>query len=197
MNQPQANLWIHLLKKMLRDVLQKADCLPVRDVESLNKMLQEGQEIWVDASERPIPRPGDKDVQQAFYSGKKHHTIKNLFVSSLQNSILYLSLTYGSVVHDKTICDEEELYFSKKVTLWLDSGFEGFNPEKTTINRPKKKPGKKELTDEEKKQNQAICVKVEHAIGQCKVFKIVRDEIRVFKNDFRDLAMLLAFPFKF
>ena len=30
---------------MLRDALQKADCLPVRDVESLNKMLQEGQEI--------------------------------------------------------------------------------------------------------------------------------------------------------
>jgi hypothetical protein len=56
---------------MLRDALQKADCLPVRDVESLNKMLQEGQEILVDASERPIPRPGDKDVQQQFYSGKK------------------------------------------------------------------------------------------------------------------------------
>ena len=71
MNQPQANNWIHLLKKMLRDTLQKADCLPCRDVESLNKMLQEGQEILVDASERPIPRPGDKNVQQEFYSGKK------------------------------------------------------------------------------------------------------------------------------
>jgi hypothetical protein len=71
MNQPQANLWIHLLKKMLKDALQKADCLPCRDVESLNKMLQEGQDILVDASERPIPRPGDKDVQREFYSGKK------------------------------------------------------------------------------------------------------------------------------
>lgn len=126
---------------------------------------------------------------------KKHHTIKNLFVSDLNNRILYLSLTYEGSVHDKTICDEEELNFSKKVTLWLDSGFEGFNPEKTIINRPKKKPRKKELTDEEKKQNQAISrirVKVEHAIGQCKVFKIVKDEIRVFKDDFRDLALLLA-----
>lgn len=71
MSQPQANNWIHLLKKMLREALHKADCLPCRDVESLNKMLQEGQEIMVDASERPIPRPGDKDVQQEFYSGKK------------------------------------------------------------------------------------------------------------------------------
>src|ERR1035437_6295991 len=71
MNQPQANNWIHLLKKMLRDTLQKADCLPCRDVESLNKILQGGQKILVDANERPIPHPGDKDVQQEFYSGKK------------------------------------------------------------------------------------------------------------------------------
>ena len=71
MNQPQANNWVHLLKKILRDTLQKADCLPCRDVAHLNKLLYEGQEIFVDASERPIPRPGDKDVQQEFYSGKK------------------------------------------------------------------------------------------------------------------------------
>ena len=126
---------------------------------------------------------------------KKRHTIKNVFVIDLNNRILYLSWTYEGSVHDKAICDEEELNFSKKVFLWLDSGFEGFNPEKAIINRPKKKPRKKELTDEEKKQNQAISrvrVKVEHAIGQCKIFKIVKDEIRVFKEDFRDLAMLLA-----
>jgi len=113
----------------------------------------------------------------------------------LNNRILYLSSTYQGSVHDKSICDEEELYFTKEVTLWLDSGFEGYNPEKAIINRPKKKPRKKELTDEEKKLNQSISrvrVKVEHAIGQCKVFKIVKDEIRVFKDDFRDLAMLLA-----
>ncbi len=84
MNQPQANLWIHLLKKMLREALQKADCLPVRDVESLNKMLQEGQEILVDASERPIPRPGDKDVQQEFYSGKKTSHNKKLIRKRLE-----------------------------------------------------------------------------------------------------------------
>jgi DDE superfamily endonuclease len=126
---------------------------------------------------------------------KKRHTIKNLIVSDLKNRILYLSWTYEGSVHDKTICDEEELNFSKKVSLWLDRGFEGFNPEKAIINRPKKKPRKKELTDQEKKQNQAISqirVKVEHAIGQCKVFKIVKDEIRAFKEDFRDVAMLLA-----
>jgi len=71
MNQPQANNWIHLLKRILRNSLYKAKCLPSRDIETLNKLLLEGQEIIVDASERPIPRPGNKDVQQEFYSGKK------------------------------------------------------------------------------------------------------------------------------
>lgn len=71
MSQPQANVWVHFLKKILRDALSKADCLPCRDVAALNKLLQEDQAILVDASERPIPRPGDRDVQQEFYSGKK------------------------------------------------------------------------------------------------------------------------------
>jgi len=98
-------------------------------------------------------------------------------------------------MHDKMMCDIEELEFSKKVILWLDSGFEGFNPENAEINRPKRKPKGKELTDFEKKSNQQISstrVKVEHAIGNCKVFRIVKEEIRSFKDDFRDLVMVLA-----
>jgi len=43
-------------------------------------------------------------------------------------------------MHEKMMWDIEELEFSKKVRLWLDSGFEGFNPENAEINRPKKKP---------------------------------------------------------
>jgi len=35
-------------------------------------------------------------------------------------------------------------------------------------------------------------VKLAHAIGQCKIFRIVKDEVRAFKDDFRDTCMLLA-----
>lgn len=93
------------------------------------------------------------------------------------------------------MCDIEQLEFSKQVRLWLDSGFEGYNPENVQINRPKKKPKGKELTQIEKKSNQEISitrVKVEHAIGKCKVYRIVKDEIRSFKDEFRDLVMVLA-----
>jgi hypothetical protein len=78
MNQPQVNIWVHFFKNILSDALLKAECLPCRDMAGLNKLLHEGQEILIDASERPIPRPGDKDVQQEFYSGKKTSHNKKL-----------------------------------------------------------------------------------------------------------------------
>jgi len=83
----------------------------------------------------------------------------------------------------------------KKNKLWLDSCFEGFNPENPEIYRQKKETKGKELTEIEKKSNQQISrtrVKVEHAIGNCKVFRIVKDEIRSFIDDFRHLVMVLA-----
>lgn len=133
--------------------------------------------------------------KKSFIVAKKKHTIKNLIVSDLNNNILYVSQTWEGKMHDKMMCDIEELEFSKKVRLWLDSGFEGFNPKNAEINRPKKKPKGRELTDLEKKSNQQISstrVKVEHAIGNCKVFRIVKEEIRSFIDDFRDLVMVLA-----
>ncbi|MFT3751735.1 MAG: transposase family protein [Paludibacter sp.] len=71
MNQPQANLWIHLLKNILNTTLEKANCIPCRTVNALNKLLVEGQDILIDGTERPILRPSDPNVQKDFYSGKK------------------------------------------------------------------------------------------------------------------------------
>jgi hypothetical protein len=157
--------------------LEKANCIPCKTVDALNKLLVEGQDVLIDGTERPVLRPSYPDVQKEFYSGKKKHTIKNLIFSDLNNNILYISQTWEGKMHDKMMCDIEQLEFSKKVTLWLDSGFEGFNPENAEINRPKKKPKGRELTDIEKKSNQQISitrVKVEHAIVNCKVFRILK-----------------------
>ena len=72
MNQPHANVWIHLLKTILLKVLKCANCLPCRDFDSLQKFLSRNQDILLDVSERPIPRPADNEVQKEFYSGKKN-----------------------------------------------------------------------------------------------------------------------------
>jgi len=42
MSQPQANLWIHLLKDILLQTLEASKSLPCRDFESLQKLLHEG-----------------------------------------------------------------------------------------------------------------------------------------------------------
>jgi len=70
MNQPQANLWIHLLKNILNTTLESANCIPCRTVDALNKLLVEGQDILIDGTEHPILRSGDPDVQKEFYSEK-------------------------------------------------------------------------------------------------------------------------------
>jgi hypothetical protein len=72
MNQPQANVWIHLLKRILLKSLKASKSLPCRDFESLQKFLEEGQDVLIDGSERPVPRPSDDEVQKEYYSGKKN-----------------------------------------------------------------------------------------------------------------------------
>jgi hypothetical protein len=117
--------------------------------------------------------------------------------------VLYLSPTYEGKAHactlrstrDKSICDEEQIKFDVPITLWEDLGFVGMNPDNADVKRPIKKPKKKELLAEEKEFNRQISskrLKVEHTIGQCKIFRIVKDEVRAFKDDFRDICMLLA-----
>jgi len=109
--------------------------------------------------------------------------------------VLYLSPTYEGKEHDKSICDEEQIKFDVPVTLWEDLGFLGLDPDNAVVKRPIKKPRKRELDADEKAFNRQISskrVKVEHAIGQCKIFRIVKDEVRAFKDDFRDTCMLLA-----
>ena len=121
--------------------------------------------------------------------------MKNIFITSLIKNVLYLSPTYEEKVHDKSICDEEQIKFDVPIILWEDVGFVGMNPENADVRRPVKKPRKKELLAEEKEFNRQISskrVKVEHTIGQCKIFRIVKDEVRAFKDDFRDTCMMLA-----
>jgi hypothetical protein len=121
--------------------------------------------------------------------------VKNIFITSLIKTVLYLSPTYHGKSHDKSICDYEEIRFDVPVILWEDLGFIGLNPDNADVRRPIKKPPKRELLDEEKAFNRQISskrVKVEHAIGQCKVFRIVKDEVRAYKDNFRDTCILLA-----
>ena len=78
-SQGKVNQWINSLLPILRDSLDKIKVLPARNEEEWeNKLAQKVQEmdkeleLWVDGSEREIPRPSDYKAQKEVYSGKKN-----------------------------------------------------------------------------------------------------------------------------
>ena len=140
-----------------------------------------------------IQRPKDPEVQETFYSGKKkRHTVKNNVLVNAKGEIVLLTPTCEGKKHDKKIADEAAFALPDGSLLYQDTGFQGFALEGTTIFQPKKKPRGGELTTDEKAQNRLISrirVRVEHAIDGVKRYRIVKDQLRNWKADFRDKVM--------
>jgi len=106
--------------------------------------------------------------------------------------ILLLTTTCGGKKHDKRAADEAGYTLPEGSILYQDAGFQGFTIAGVLIIQPKKKPRGKELTPEDKEDNHTISkirIRVEHAIGGVKRYRIVKDKIRNWKRGFRDQAM--------
>jgi len=76
--------------------------------------------------------------------------------------------------------------------LYQDKGFQGLVLPGITIVQPKKKPRGGELTPPEQATNRQISsirMRIEHAIGGVKRYRIVKDTIRLLKDGIRDAVM--------
>ena len=181
---------LHQKYTILNLALERAKCMPARTNTEFQTILKtfEDKELIHDGSEREVPRPQDKDLQENQYSGKKKkHTIKNAFVASMFGVILFVSPTYAGRVHDKSIADN--YHIPPGFSLWQDTGYQGYSPVDVDIIQPTKKPKGKDLTEDQKNMNRSISsvrVRIEHFIGGVKRYRIVKDECRAYKNDFRD-----------
>jgi hypothetical protein len=123
---------------------------------------------------------------------KKTHKVKNNVICDRKKRILFLSKTYEGSKHDKSIIDAEQWKLPKGIIVHEDSGFEGHNQKGVIIKRPEKKPKGRELTKRQKASNRAKASKrvtVEHSIGHVKIYRIVKDEIRIWKNEAKDTVM--------
>lgn len=198
LSQEQTNAWIHRLTPLLNEALGYEMQLPERRPHRLEEVLREQPtlEVFIDATERPIRRPKDPDRQKTCYSGKKkRHTIKNIVITDREQRVLLLSSTYEGKKADKAIADGEDYGFPPGTTLYQDKGFQGYAPPGVEVRQPKKKPRGKQLTEEEKAGNAKINkvrVKVEHAIGGVKVFRIAGDIFRNYKRGYEDAVMEIA-----
>jgi hypothetical protein len=122
--------------------------------------------------------------------------VKNNLIGDVEERLVrYLSETYPGRIHDKRICDAEELVFPSDIGLFQDTGFQGYHPADVHIYQPKKKPKGKELTPEEKAENKIISsirILIEHIIAGVKRCRIVKDVFRNTKRYFADQVMEIA-----
>lgn len=106
--------------------------------------------------------------------------------------ICFLSATYEGKAHDKSLAELEGYTLPHGSCLYQDMGFQGFILNGITIVQPKKKPPGSELTPSEKATNRAISsirIRIEHAIGGVKRYRMVKDKIRLLRDGIRDTIM--------
>ena len=105
--------------------------------------------------------------------------------------ILFLSDTYEGSAHDKRIADATPYPLPQGSRLLQDLGFVGFSIEGVDVSMPTKKPRGGSLSDEQKVANAQISrrrVRIEHVNSSVKRCRIVKDTIRLFKDDVRDMV---------
>jgi hypothetical protein len=199
MGQPQANEWIHRLSPVLRMALGYDLQLPARRPRDIKALLEScpGLAFIIDGTERPIRRPTDPARQRANFSGKrKRHTRKNNVITDKRTGkVKGLSPTVEGKRHDKKLADEQDGAFPPGSTLWKDTGFQGYEPNKVKTLQPTKKPKGRDLSPDEKAANTAISrdrILIEHTLGGVKVFRIVHDVFRNVREGFDDLVMEIA-----
>jgi len=103
-----------------------------------------------------------------------------------------LSHTAEGKASDKSLAEFAAYTLPPGSCLYQDKGFQGFYLEDVSIVQPKRKPPGGELTPPEKAMNRRISsirIRIEHAIGGVKRYRIVKDKIRLLKDRVRDTIM--------
>jgi hypothetical protein len=144
LSQPQTNYWIHRLLPVLQMSLSELGMKPERNGLKVSETIQAregGANLSLDATERELQRPVNKEKQKEKYSGKKKtHTDKNLLlVNENTKKVVYLSATVEGKKHDKKLADESRISYPENASLTQDTGFQGYQPTGVLLEQPKKR----------------------------------------------------------
>jgi hypothetical protein len=153
----------------------------------------EVRELFFDATEQPIHRPGPGKGQRDYYSGKKkRHTLKHQVVVVRKRKrpgpapggrskprkvrVAAVSPARGGRVHDKRVYDRTRTVRPPDVPGTGDLGYQGTSPR-----HPHRKPPKGKLTPRQRRGNRRLSrrrVVAEHAIGKMKIWRVAADRYR-------------------
>lgn len=71
LSQPQCNVWIKILIKLIYSSLAKTKRLPARSDKSLVGVLKDIKTVFIDATNRPIQKSLDYQTQKEHFNGQK------------------------------------------------------------------------------------------------------------------------------
>jgi hypothetical protein len=164
---------------LLEQWQEECDSVERAELEEWLAALGDGA-LLVDTWEQPIPRPQDKEEQEAYYSGKKKaHTRKNQVIS-LPNGTDIVDVVLGEKGprSDSKLFEETQAELPEALKFMGDKAYVG----RTNTTTPVKKPPGGTLTQAQKDFNKAISQKrvfVEHLIRVIKIFRIAKEEFRM------------------
>jgi len=205
LNESNVSRNIDHIKGLLKDELPEPAKLmaaqkKINSVEELFR-LYPGLKVIVDGTEQPIERPKNPEKQKTYYSGKKkRHTIKKQVTVNLEGLILDAPPAVEGKRHDYKVFQETETLgerIPKEVGVLLDSGYQGAGrgQEEGKVHLPKKATNLHPLSQEEKESNRKLSqlrIKVEHAIGRLKHFKILSERFRHPLDSYDDIFSVIA-----
>lgn len=167
----------------------------ITSIDELKRIIPDLDKILVDATEQKIQRPRKKSIRNKYHSGKKKaFTIKTQIITNKNGLILHVSDPSPGRTHDYKDFKESPipkwLKQNSHITAFGDSGYQGVNTDYPDIkfNIPiKRHKAKIKLTRSEKIRNtkqRKNRIKVEHAIGRLKKFRILADTYRNSKKNY-------------
>ena len=195
--------WVKELLPLLEETLGRELVLPARKINSIEEFVAqfpEVKDVFIDATERPIRRPGKSKAQNDHYSGrKKRHTKKSLVVGDEQGQVLILPPTKPGRRSDYFRFKQSGLgdILPPDVSTWVDLGFIGIEKDfpQLEVVMPHKKPKNGQLTPEQRQENAIISqlrIKIEHTICRLKRFRAVADIYRNHTSQWADKFILMA-----
>jgi len=117
--------------RVLERTLERMGHAPKRHIESVEELeacFPDTKELLIDATEQRIQRSSLPEVQKAFFSGKKCHTVKSMIISEPSKRIGYISQYAMGKLHDyrflKHLFPPQKNYF-ENFHLRVDLGFLG------------------------------------------------------------------------
>jgi len=179
----EANDTFHYWIPILRDILPASLLEQVSNNESDLLFVQEvltNFRLLVDSLEQPIYRNSDQKEQQKYFSGKKRqHTLKSLMIGMPEGKdIVEVEVGVPGPTADIKLFRTSQGQFDKSQPFSGDKGFQGGE----NITTPHKRKPKRELTQQQKNENQALSsnrIFIEHLIRLLKIFRIASQRFRL------------------